>query len=57
VKQREARHGDPHYRSKCGPLIRSEQLIRSPRVASLASASSLCAEHVQQLKGESPCPT
>src|SRR5437763_10459388 len=27
------------------------------RVASLASASSLCAEHVQQLKGESPCPT
>jgi hypothetical protein len=36
-KRREARHGDPHYRSTPRPLIRSELLIRSPRVASLRS--------------------
>src|ERR1035438_257041 len=40
VKRCEARHGDPHYPSNTRPLIRSEQLIRSPREASLASASS-----------------
>ena len=31
VRRREARHGDPYYRSSTRPLIRSEQLIRSPR--------------------------
>jgi len=40
VNRRKAWHGDPHYRSNTRPLIRSEQLIRRPRVASLASASS-----------------
>src|SRR5450755_4502310 len=40
VKRCEARHGDPYYPSNTRPLIRSEELIRSPRVASLASASS-----------------
>jgi hypothetical protein len=40
VKRHEARHGDPHYRSNTRLRNRSDQPIRSPRVASLASASS-----------------